>query len=409
MARKRAGLPTARTVQSKEGDLPKLRNGRFYVNGKVLPLRITDALKTGQRSVMQSVWRFVRFIKWGWIAPGLFWLTGGGPMATACTGSIAASMNPIIVSSGVTTGITTLNATASCAASIYVVGPGLTLGTGSGLLASTGGPLTFSATTGNWVVDGTEFYLQPEGDTNPASTMAVVKVRLATASNLVCTGSVSASPNPIVAASGTANGTTTASGSANCAASIYVVPSGQPISSSAGQLTTSAGPGTLYAVTGNWVSDGTQFYLQPGGDPNPAHTIDVVTVQVNTAAVEECWGTLLATPNPIVVTTGTTVGTTVLTGSATCAVSIYAVGPGQTLTSSSALMVSTGGAGSFSAVTGTWVNSGTQFYLQPAGDPDPADSLAMVTVTLLTVPVPAATTTKDYIYMNGKAVAIENH
>ncbi len=349
--------------------------------------------------------QFPRFV-----APALFGLAFYflcSLSATACTGSMSASMNPIIVSSGVTTGVTTMNATATCAAAIYVVAPGQTLNSSSGLLVNTAGPSSFSQSTGNWVVDGTEFYLQPLGDYDLGSTLAMVKVRLATAANLVCTGSISVSPNPIVAASGTALGTTTASGSANCAASIYVVASGLPISSSSGLLTSSAGPGNLYAPTGNWVGDGTQFYLQPAGDPNPAHTIDVVTVQVNTSAVESCWGTISATPNPIVASAGASLGTTVLNGSATCATSIYAVAAGQDLTSSSALMESTGGGGSFSASTGNWVSNGMQFFLQPAGDPDPADSLAVVTVSVLMVT--AATTTKDYIYMNGKLVVIENH
>src|SRR5205085_1304222 len=126
------------------------------------------------------------------------------------TSSITANPNPITVTDGTPTGVTTLSWTSAntTAVEIHVSAP-------NGPLFAIGASGTGSATTGKWVIDGTAFYLQNVSGGLPltyVNTLAAVTVHVRSGPPA---GSIAASPNPIVVTDGTGVGATTVSWSSS--------------------------------------------------------------------------------------------------------------------------------------------------------------------------------------------------
>jgi glucose/arabinose dehydrogenase len=286
-------------------------------------------------------------------------------------GSIAASPNPIVVCSG-TTGVTQLSWTTSGTSRVEVH-----IGSPTGSTFAVTGTGSQTRTTGNWVSEGMVFYLQNTSDGLPltaANTLATVVLHLSRAG---CpTGTIAASPNPIVVCNGSGTGITSLSWSATNVTSVEVhigAPDGSTFSKQGPQATTKS--------TGNWVADGMTFYLQntSGGLPlTAANTLATVVVRHTTAGCQPS-GTISASPNPVQVCAGTT-GATTLTWNTTgaAAVEVHVGAP------NGATFAATGG-GQQSRQTGNWVTDGMTFYVQNRTGGLPltsANTLATVSVRL---------------------------
>jgi hypothetical protein len=185
-------------------------------------------------------------------------------------GSFFASPNPIPTTAGSALGETTIQWDLPSAASleVHVLAP-------DGPLFAAGGS-SGSAATGPWVTNAMPFYLQDAASADklsPAATLATLSVYLQGQPN-----SFRATPNPVlVPVAGTSLGLATLQWSAPAATSVEV-----HVSAPNGTLF-AAGGSSGTATTGQWVSDGTTFYLQDtsGGKPlTAADTIAAVLVHV---------------------------------------------------------------------------------------------------------------------------------
>lgn len=302
--------------------------------------------------------------------------TPGTPVTQPNTGTLSASPNPVPAGpSGL--GTTTLSWTStSNSVEIHVNSP-------SGPLFAAGGN-SGTATTGPWVTNGMTFYLQDASQgssTSAANTLATLTLNLGGAS-------LTATPDPVLVASGTTTGQATLTWMAPGHSSISIFQGsvgGAPLTTSAsayGSFTTPA------------VADGTNFLLV---DPaNPSATLAQATVHVQAIG-----GTLTAAPNPVSIVQGTPYGQTTLTWSAPNAktVEIHVNSPGGPLFAS--------GDSTGSATTGTWVTTGMTFFLQDATNGNTTSythTLATVTMqlagdtqpTLTASPNPAAAGASGY-------------
>jgi hypothetical protein len=140
-----------------------------------------------------------------------------------------------------------------------------------------------SATTGNWVTDGTIFYLQDASDGNSsgaARTLASVRVQVTTGATNPTQATFSATPNPIVIPAGRRTGQTTLRWNAPGISRIQIrVNSADGIA-----LTTTLGSSGA-VLTANFVTDGMTFYLQDARSGNSAgasKTLAAVTIRVTT-------------------------------------------------------------------------------------------------------------------------------
>ncbi|OHB14620.1 MAG: hypothetical protein A2431_04180 [Candidatus Zambryskibacteria bacterium RIFOXYC1_FULL_39_10] len=109
------------------------------------------------------------------------------PNPTPCTvlnSSLSASPDPILVGSGVSTGITTISANATCAYDIRI-------NSTSGSTFAQEGPGAWSGPTGNWVSNGTVFYLQKRGDSTAEGTLKTETVNLIAIPTVTLTPSTS--------------------------------------------------------------------------------------------------------------------------------------------------------------------------------------------------------------------------
>jgi hypothetical protein len=185
--------------------------------------------------------------------------TGGGGATTVLSqdGLIAA---PITLTSGQTSGTTTLTWRTSTAARVQI-----RVGSPDGTpMTGLEGP-TGSAQTGAWVTDGLTFYLQDAstGDSSGASkTLASVRAQVtATTPNSARAGAINAIPNPITLRPGQTSGTTRITWQAVGVTRVQIrvgSPTGTPMTGLEG-LTGSA-------TTGDWVTNGLIFYLQDASD-----------------------------------------------------------------------------------------------------------------------------------------------
>ncbi len=288
--------------------------------------------------------------------------------------TISASPNPIIVPAGATSGVTTISFNAPG----Y---PNAQVRVGS----ATGGELgccgSGTAVTGNWVTNGMNFYLVDENTGNVLQTTTVY----------LGNASLSASPNPIVVPAGTTAGVTTISFNAPGYSNTQV-----RVGSPTGDwmlCCESSGSG----LTGDWVTNGMNFYLV---DANTGNVLQSLTVQLQAGPI-----TLTATPNPILVPPGATVGTTAISYNAPG----YPNAQVRPVSPTGAWMLCCESSGS--GETGAWVTNGLPFFLVDAST---GNTLQTLTVNLqqgaLTVGgyLNPASPAKEYIYGNGQVVAIEH-
>ena len=143
-----------------------------------------------------------------------------------------------------------------------------------------------SAATGDWVGNGTVFYLQDASDgdsSGSAKTLASVTVQVASSGSnpAARSGTIRATPNPIPAASGQATGFTTIAWEAVGVSRVQI-----RVGSANGPPMTGFESPTGAATTGNWVANGTTFYLQDASSGNSSgqtRTLASVRVDVGTA------------------------------------------------------------------------------------------------------------------------------
>ncbi|HSU33113.1 MAG TPA: hypothetical protein VLJ11_17945 [Bryobacteraceae bacterium] len=189
--------------------------------------------------------------------------------------------------------------------------------------------------------------------------------------------SFSASPNPIYT-DGT-YGITTVLANVTCAYEIHIgSPNGALFATGIGYSST---------LTGNWVTDGMQFYLQQSGNTTSQGTLAApLTVHLKPGFPGlACVATAFsASPNPIV--TNDQYGQTTITAVTNCSFDIRIGAPnGQEFKE---------GRGYASLPTGKWVTDGMTMYLQPHGDTDAGDTLGVL--KLVVQPAPAGCTVNDF-------------
>jgi hypothetical protein len=281
-------------------------------------------------------------------------------------GSITANPNPVKLAVGQITGATNVywSSAQTVAVEVHRDSP-------SGPLFARTVNGSFSLPTGNWVQEGTRLFLQDVTSgqpLTPAFTLDSVTLHVATAP----TGSITADPNPLIT-DWHGKGATTLSWTSYGTSSVEI-----HIGAPNGPGFTGSGPGSFSATTGHWAAPGMTFYLQntSNGLPlTPANTIANVTLVS---------GTLSITPNPIHVIDGSGLGiaTITCTSVGTSAVEVHVNTP-------SGNRLYRTGPGTFSGVTGRWVQNGQKFYLQDVSDGKPltsANTLATATAVVITQP-----------------------
>jgi glucose/arabinose dehydrogenase len=230
-----------------------------------------------------------------WVGPGtIFYLqdvSGGKALTllntlgtvtvnhtTNCrSGSISANPNPIQVCDGSGFGVTNLSWTSTGATTLEV-----RVGSPNGaLLAHTGS--SGSATTGKWVSQGTNFFLQDVTGGLPltsANTLATVALSITTSGCGNRGGSIMASPNPIQVCDGSGFGVTNLLWNSTGTTAVEV-----RVGAPNGALFAHTGPSGS-AATGKWVGQGTTFFLQDvsGGQPlTAANTLGTITVTLTSS------------------------------------------------------------------------------------------------------------------------------
>lgn len=250
----------------------------------------------------------------------------------------SASPNPVTVTngSGLATVMLTMNDPAASEVQIRVGAPnGAELYDGSGVGTST---------TGNWVKDGTVFYLQDVSNGKSltgANTIDTVTVKFSALSFIAYPTSLPANTYGRV--------TLTWDTPNDNSVEIHVFSPTGPLFAAGGSSGT--------AKTGVWATSGMVFYLI---DAASRATISSVTLGTAPASVSSGQSSITATPNPILVPAGgSPYGKAVLvwdTPAANQTLEVHvdsATGP---------LFARSGSTGT--ATTGTWVTDGMVFYLQ---------------------------------------------
>ncbi len=159
--------------------------------------------------------------------------------------------------------VTFITAMAACQFDVRVGSPsGAVLGSGKG---------TYYGSTTAPVKNGTTFYLQAQGDTTPQGTLQTLTIGVESGTLPCVVYSFSATPNPIISATGVGSTTVTSVASCN-----FDVRTGSP----GGNLVGSSKDYVLISPTGNWVTNGMQFFLQKQGDKTPKGTLATLTVPV---------------------------------------------------------------------------------------------------------------------------------
>jgi hypothetical protein len=273
-------------------------------------------------------------------------------LATAFT----ASPNPIITSNQY--GQTTITAVTNCSFDIRI-------GSSSGTEFKEGRGYA-ALQTGQWVNNGMTMYLQPHGDTDPGDTLATLKLVVQTPPAGCTVNDFSSSDNPITTT--TRLNQITVHADATCA---YDVRAGGP---SAGLM--GSGTGSNSFATGNWVTNGMSFYLQKAGDTSNAGTLATFTVntQLPAQATPTCTiNGFSATDNPLISAGGSGQTTINVNTNSSCNWDL------RVNDAAGSLLTSGSGTGS---ATATNVTNGTKFYLQPKGDTNYLDNLAILNATV---------------------------
>ncbi len=280
-------------------------------------------------------------------------------------GTITANPNPIQLASGASTGITRVFWTSGQTTKVEVHQD-----SPSGVLVAQSGPGSFSQLTGNWVKEGTKVFLQDVSNGQPLTstfTLDSVTLHVTTAAASIVTpiGSITADPNPLFSDPGQTNLYWTSYGTTNVEVHVNS-PGGNKIAGS--------GPGSFSAKTGQWARPGMTFYLQNTSNGLPLTAANTI------AKVTMIGGTISISPTPILVTDGSGLGVATITSTSfgTSAVQVRIDSPSGNLLNAS-------GPGTFSSITGKWVQNGQKFYLQDVSDGKPltsANTLAVATAVV---------------------------
>ncbi|MDQ1443672.1 MAG: hypothetical protein QOI20_136 [Acidimicrobiaceae bacterium] len=364
---------TTAGVQNVEVHLNSPSGTRFAVTGPGTETRATGKWVTeGMTFYVQDVSGGKALTAANTLATVVVHLTTQG----CPVGTISASPNPIMVCDGSGFGATTVTWTSANVTSVEVH-----VDSPTGSRFAVAGPGTESRTTGNWVGNGTTFYLQDVSAATPGTTLAKVVVKHTTQGCPV-TASMSANPNPIQVCDGTGKGTTTLSWTTSGTTKVEV-----HLNSTTGSTFAITGAGAQSRTTGAWVNEGMTFYLQDVSGGSPGTTLATVVAHLTTQGCPPR-GTISATPNPIVVCNGSGQGVTTVKWQAFNGVTNVEV----RLNSPNGKAFATGGAGPTSRQTGSWVNEGMVFYLQNTTGGLPltaANTLATVTVHVTSAGCPA--------------------
>lgn len=276
--------------------------------------------------------------------------------------SFSAGPNPIYTNSY--TGLTTILAHVTCPYEIRVGSP-------SGVLFASGNGYT-STSTGNWVSDGMQFYLQQAGNITAQGTLAPpLTIHLKPGfPGLACLATAfTASPNPIV--TNDSFGQTTITAVTNCSFDIRIgSPDGKEFQE---------GRGYAAMKTGKWVYNGMTMYLQPHGDTNASDTLQVLKLVVQTAPAGCTVNDFSSPDNPI--KTKATRNTIHIHADSTCPYDVRVQSPdGNSTADNRGVGLLGSGSGSTTMTTGEWVTNGMTFYLQKQGSVTADGTLATLTV-----------------------------
>jgi hypothetical protein len=190
-------------------------------------------------------------------------------------------------------------------------------------------------------------------------------------------GTITANPNPIELTNGVTTGVAEIFWTSAQTAAVEV-----HRDSPSGLLLARTGPGSFSQLTGNWVQEGTQLFLQDVSNGQPltsAFTLDSVTLHVTSLphVIGAFGGSITAEPNPFVADwRGLGATTLSWTSYQTTNVEVHVNAPNGPMFVSS-------GPGSFSQATEPWVRPGMTFYLQNTSNGLPltsANTLATVTM-----------------------------
>lgn len=277
--------------------------------------------------------------------------TGSGNYSVpGCTVlSFVAGPNPIYTNNPY--GITSINANVTCPYEVRINAP-------NGPLFATGNGYS-STLTGNWVTSGLSFFLQQAGNTTPSGTLANLTVQVKTGQGCIATA-FTASPNPII--TNNTYGQTTVTAATNCSFDIHIGAPDGPIFQK--------GRGYRSMLTGNWVSNQMNLYLQPDGDTSSADTLSVLTLVMQPVVSSCTVTTFSAVNNPIITTTR--LNTDTIQADANCPYDIRVGSPNGALLGS--------GQGAMTTQTGNWVVNGLSFFLQLQGNTTSAGTLSTFTV-----------------------------
>jgi hypothetical protein len=235
---------------------------------------------------------------------------------------------------------------------------------------------SFSSTTGDWVSDGTTFYLQNVSNGLPltsANTLATVTM---TAVSVGASGSITALPNPIsLDINGLGQTTLGWTSYGTTQVEIHIdAPDGPGFAGS--------GPGSFALGTGQWVDNGMTFYLQNVSNGLPLTVANTLaTVTVNSAPTPPPGGSISAWLNPFTPDENGFGHTTLAwTSVGTTSVEVHVGAPNGSLFAGS-------GTGSFAVETGQWVTNGLTFYLQNVSGGLPlTQANTLATVTMIAAP-----------------------
>ncbi len=195
-----------------------------------------------------------------------------GTQTPACrVTNFSADPNPITVFDP--PAVTMINVTAPCQSDVRAGSPGgALLGSGKG---------TFLVTTTAPVTNGSAYYLQMSGNTTAQGTLAKLTVGVESGTAPCVVYSFSATPSPIISATGV--GATTITSVADCSFDVRIgSPNGNLLGSSAAYYY----PNALASPTGDWVTNGMQFFLQQQGNKTASGTLATLTVPVVAPAAQ---------------------------------------------------------------------------------------------------------------------------
>jgi hypothetical protein len=195
-----------------------------------------------------------------------------GTTTPACrVTSFTADPNPITIFDP--PAATMISVTAPCKFDVRIGSPsGTLLGSGQG---------TYSVTTTTPVTNGTTFYLQSQGNTTAQGTLETLTVGVQSGTPPCIVYSFSATPSPIISATGV--GATTITAVTDCSFDVRIgSPSGNLFASS----TARNYPNFLISPTKNWVTNGMQFFLQQQGNTTAQGTLATLTVPVVAPAAQ---------------------------------------------------------------------------------------------------------------------------